>query len=130
SRPTRVIMAARPLAHHHPAPHGTGSWRIRMIGNKLASLLGILALLGVLSPSAGDTPSATTGPIVFRGARICTAAGKPIANGILIVDRGKIVAVGRADAVKIPSGATVRDGPGNTTIPRFAATPPHLPIYP
>jgi imidazolonepropionase-like amidohydrolase len=101
-----------------------------MTGNKLASLLGTLALLWVLSPSAGDTPSATAGPIVFRGARLCTAAGKPIANGILIVDKGKIIAVGPADAVKVPAGATVRDVHGKTIIPGLVDTHSHIGIYP
>jgi imidazolonepropionase-like amidohydrolase len=101
-----------------------------MTGTKLASLLGTLALLGVLSPSAGDTPTATAGPTVFRGARIYTAAGKPIANGILVVDQGRIVAVGPADTVKIPRRATVHDVRGKIIIPGLVDTHSHIGIYP
>src|SRR3989442_1485683 len=33
-------------------------------------------------------------PIVFKGAKIHTAAGQPIERGVLVVQHGKIVAVG------------------------------------
>ena len=55
-------------------------------------------------------------PVVFRGARILTAAGgdgdKVFDPGVLVIQDGKIVAVGPADKVKIPEGATVHDAAG------------------
>ena len=40
---------------------------------------------------AADPPPA--GPVAFRGAHILTAAGKPIDNGVLVIDRGKIAII-------------------------------------
>ncbi len=44
---------------------------------------------------------------------------KEIANAVVIVDRGKIVAMGSADEVEIPSGAIRRDARGLTIVPGF-----------
>ena len=44
------------------------------------------------------------GPIAFKGARIHTAAGAPIERGVLIVHKGKIIAVGPEDSTPLPKG--------------------------
>jgi imidazolonepropionase-like amidohydrolase len=69
-------------------------------------------------------------PLAFRGCRILTAAGDPIEAGVLVIDKGKIVAVGPADATAIPEGATVRDATGKTIIPGLVDTHSHIGIYP
>jgi imidazolonepropionase-like amidohydrolase len=76
------------------------------------------------------TKPAEGGPTVFRGARILTGAGKPIERGVLIVARGKIVAVGPMGSIPIPEGATVRDVTGRTIIPGLVDTHSHIGIYP
>jgi len=55
---------------------------------------------------AGGLATPAEEAVVYRGARIYTAGGPPIDKGVLITDRGKILAVGREDAVPIPSRAT------------------------
>jgi len=87
-----------------------------------------LSLFLVLSPAADAPPGA--GPVAFRGARIYTAAGKPIDDGVLVIDKGKIIAVGPAGAVPIPKGVKVIDAAGRTIIPGLVDSHSHVGIYP
>jgi imidazolonepropionase-like amidohydrolase len=91
-----------------------------------------LLSLGLLTASAADPPAADEPPVLFQGARILTAAGDPIENGILIVHKGKISAVGPADRVRLnlPSDAKVHDLAGKTIIPGLVDTHSHIGIYP
>jgi imidazolonepropionase-like amidohydrolase len=93
---------------------------------KLLLILG-LSLIGRVP---GHAAAVDDHPIAYRGARIYTAAGAPIAHGVLIVHKGKIVAVGPEDKVAIPEGATVRDVPGRTIIPGLVDTHSHIGVYP
>ncbi len=68
-------------------------------------------------------------PIAFRSARIHTAAGAPIDNGVLVVHKGKILAVGPA-ATPIPGGAEVVDATGKVIIPGLVDTHSHIGIWP
>jgi imidazolonepropionase-like amidohydrolase len=94
----------------------------------------LLCTLFVLSialvPAPAADPPAAAGPVAFRGARIHTAAGKPIDDGVLVIDRGKVVAVGPAGSVTIPQGAKVIDGTGKTIVPGLVDTHSHIGIYP
>ncbi|PKP83311.1 MAG: imidazolonepropionase [Alphaproteobacteria bacterium HGW-Alphaproteobacteria-18] len=70
---------------------------------------------------AGLAVSAFAEPIVLRGARIMTAdTAGTIEGGTILIDKGRIVAVGRD--VHIPAGATVVDVAGKTITPGFIAT--------
>jgi len=64
--------------------------------------------------------------VAFRGARILPVAGPAIENGTLVVQGGKIVAVGAASAVRIPDGAEVRDLRGKVIIPGLVDTHSHI----
>jgi imidazolonepropionase-like amidohydrolase len=79
---------------------------------------------------AGDAPADGDKPIALRGARIHTAAGDPIERGVLVVHKGKIIAVGSNDEVQIPTEAEVRDVGGKTIIPGLVDTHSHIGIYP
>jgi imidazolonepropionase-like amidohydrolase len=70
------------------------------------------------------------GPVVYRGARILTAAGAPIDKGVLIVKQGKISALGAEDRIAIPEGTVVRNLSGKTIIPGLVDTHSHIGIYP
>jgi imidazolonepropionase-like amidohydrolase len=86
-------------------------------------------ILALAVAPAADAPPAG-GPVAFRGARIHTAAGKPIDIGVLVIDKGKVVAVGAADAVAVPAGARVIDVAGQVIIPGLVDTHSHVGIYP
>src|SRR5437764_2331508 len=68
--------------------------------------------------------------VAYRGCRILTAAGAPIDNGVLIVQKGKIIALGKTERTPIPDGSTVRDLAGKTIIPGMVDTHSHIGIYP
>src|SRR5438034_8116388 len=80
----------------------------------------LFLILVVASPAVAAEPHA------FRAARIWTADGLPIPNGILIVRDGKIVAVGRQSDIEIPAGAVVHDLGDATIIPGLIAAEPSL----
>lgn len=62
--------------------------------------------------------AAATEVTVFAGARLIDGAGAaPIVNAVLVVRDGRIEAVGSADRVEMPKGATRVDLAGKTIIP-------------
>lgn len=63
---------------------------------------------------------------VFVGALIIPITGAPIPNGVLVVSRGKIVAVGSRDSVNIPAGAEVHDVTGKVIMPGLVDTHSHI----
>jgi imidazolonepropionase-like amidohydrolase len=64
-------------------------------------------------------------PHAFTGAMIYPIEGTPIANGTLVVHRGKIVSVGD-QTTSIPSGAVVVPVNGKVILPGFIDTHSHL----
>lgn len=76
------------------------------------------ALLVIFPAVAQETPQA------FTGAKILTITGGEIDGGTLVVDKGKIVAVG-AD-VKIPKNATVHDVTGKVLMPGLVDSHSHI----
>jgi imidazolonepropionase-like amidohydrolase len=81
------------------------------------------ALLCAVAPFAGaqgDRPQA------FVGAQIIPINGPPIADGVLIVSRGKIVSVGPRSSAKIPADAQVSDMSGKVIMPGLIDTHSHI----
>ena len=70
---------------------------------KTLSVFVALALGGPLTPWA----SAQQDPTAFTGARILPIVGDEIDDGVLVVQNGRIVAVGPSDEVPLPGGARV-----------------------
>src|SRR5436305_416170 len=90
------------------------------------SVVGVVLLAFFTLMSRADEK----GAVVFRGARILTAAGPPIEKGVLVVQGGKIVAVGPEGKVAVPDGAQVHDVSGKVIIPGLVDTHSHIGIYP
>jgi imidazolonepropionase-like amidohydrolase len=65
-------------------------------------------------------------PHVFRGATLIPIAGEPIENGALIVQNGKIVAVGSSAEVASPVGAVEHDVSGKVIMPGLVDTHSHI----
>ncbi len=82
-----------------------------------AALVGAVAAAGALG--AQEQPHA------FRGATLLPIAGQPIQNGVLVVQGGKITAIGGADT-PIPAGAVVHDATGKTIMPGLVDTHSHI----
>ncbi len=65
--------------------------------------------------------------VVYEGATVLTGDGSsPIENGLVVVDQGRIVAVGAAGAVTAPEGAARVDLQGKTVIPAIIDAHTHL----
>jgi imidazolonepropionase-like amidohydrolase len=64
--------------------------------------------------------------IVFEGARLIVGDGRVIENGVLVVDNGRLTAVGRRGAVQRPSGATHVVLTGKTVMPTLIDAHMHM----
>jgi len=85
-------------------------------------IVSCMALAFLLAGSA----QAQDQPHVFTGAQIIPITGEPIENGVLVVHRGKIVAVGAAGQVTIPSNAITIDATGKIIMPGLVDTHSHI----
>src|SRR6202453_3862873 len=66
--------------------------------------------------------------LVVQGAQILPISGPPIAQGVLVVKGGKIVAIGAMGQVQIPAGATIQDATGKTIMPGIVDSHSHIGI--
>jgi imidazolonepropionase-like amidohydrolase len=58
------------------------------------------------------------GPVAYVNARLVDGTGAPpVADAIVVVEGGKLTAVGPRDKVKLPAGARIVDAAGNTLVP-------------
>ncbi len=64
-------------------------------------------------------------PIVFKGANIITVTGQTFSGGTMVVQNGKIIAVGAAN-IATPANATIVDAAGKTIMPGIVDTHSHL----
>ncbi|MBI4544516.1 MAG: amidohydrolase [Gemmatimonadetes bacterium] len=109
--------------------------------------LGLAALLGCASagsePATGPAPQAAAAeaeafastyqplpsqPTLIRNATILTAAGPPLQHASLLMQEGKIVAVGLE--VAAPQGVVVVDATGKWVTPGIIDNHSHLGVYP
>ena len=73
--------------------------------------------------------AAQSKPVALRGATLYTVSGPPIADGVLVFQSGKIVAVGPAETTRPPAGARSVDLPGLVIIPGLVDTHSHIGVY-
>ena len=86
-----------------------------------AYLLLVLALV----PTAGSGETR-----LFRGATLHPAEGPVIEDADLLVEDGRIAAVGPRDTFSIPAGTLVEDVTGKVIIPGLVDTHSHVGLYP
>jgi imidazolonepropionase-like amidohydrolase len=79
-----------------------------MITNRLATLL-----IGAAFASAALAQK----PVVITGGKLLTVSHGTIEDGVLVLQGGKIAAVGKVGAVSVPRDATVIDAKGMTVYP-------------
>jgi imidazolonepropionase-like amidohydrolase len=65
-------------------------------------------------------------PIAITGGTLLTITHGTIDNGVLVIENGKIAAVGTANSVKVPSNAQVIDAKGMTVYPGLIDSETHL----
>jgi imidazolonepropionase-like amidohydrolase len=64
--------------------------------------------------------------MAFVGAQIIPIVGQPIQDGVLVVHRGRIVAVGARSAVQIPADAQIVDVQGRVIMPGLVDSHSHI----
>jgi imidazolonepropionase-like amidohydrolase len=88
---------------------------------RLVSCVSVSAVAAGVLALAAPAPVAQTpaaGAVAYVGARIIDGSGQsPIDNGVMVVQNGRIVAVGPAAATTVPAGATKVDVAGKTIMP-------------
>jgi imidazolonepropionase-like amidohydrolase len=65
-------------------------------------------------------------PLAFTGARLLPIEGPEIANGVLVVHKGRIVALGDAATTSVPADASRRDVSGKMILPGLVDTHSHI----
>ena len=71
-------------------------------------------------------PAQPTPPIVIRGGKVMTVTHGTIENGVVVMENGKITAVGAANSVNAPKNAKVIDATGMTVYPGLIDSFSHL----
>jgi len=82
-----------------------------------------LAATVVLAPRPASPQDA---PVAFVGARLVPIEGPEIPNGVFVVHRGRIVAIGDAAATRVPADAARRDVAGKVILPGLVDTHSHI----
>jgi imidazolonepropionase-like amidohydrolase len=84
----------------------------------IAGLLSIGLADGGAWPQIATAQTPVTGVTVFQGARLIIGNGAaPIENATIVVEKGRVLRVGRSADVQVPAGATRVDLPGKTVMP-------------
>jgi len=66
------------------------------------------------------------GAVAIVGGRVVPITGAEIEQGTVLIENGRIVAVGAADAVAVPDGAQVIDAAGSWILPGFIEAHGHV----
>lgn len=85
-----------------------------------------LACASVLTFPGLSELAAQTEPIAFRGAEVHPISSPMIARGTVLIDNGKIVAVGPVDQIRIPRDTKVVDLEGKVILPGLVDTHSHI----
>jgi imidazolonepropionase-like amidohydrolase len=65
-------------------------------------------------------------PQAYTGATIIPISGPVIQDGVLVIERGKILAVGARNAVQVPAGAETIDASGKVIMPGLIDSHSHI----
>jgi imidazolonepropionase-like amidohydrolase len=85
-----------------------------------------LILIAIVSTICATASFAQERSQAYVGAEILPIAGAPIPNGVLIVQRGRIVAVGPAASTPIPADSERHDVTGKVIMPGLVDTHSHI----
>jgi imidazolonepropionase-like amidohydrolase len=103
---------------------------------KITALFALVASLLVAAATAQQKTSAPAKaaapaidpakPIAITGGKLLTITHGTIESGVLVIENGKIAAVGAAGSVKLPANAQVIDAKGMTVYPGLIDSETHL----
>jgi imidazolonepropionase-like amidohydrolase len=86
----------------------------------------VVVFLFIVALAAFAPAHAQERPQAYVGAEVITINGAVIPNGVLVIQRGKIIAVGASGAVKIPTDAETHDTTGKVIMPGIVDTHSHI----
>jgi imidazolonepropionase-like amidohydrolase len=89
-------------------------------------IFAVIIAVALVPPAVAQSPET----VAFRGARLLTAAGPEIADGVLVIREGKILAVGPAGKVEIPAGTRIIETAGKTIAPGLVDAHSHIGLGP
>ena len=87
---------------------------------------GIGVALGLSIVAFAMVGAQQAAPVAFEGARLLVGDGRVVDNGMLIVENGRIIRVGRSGEVQRPAGATRVDLSGKTVMPALIDAHMHM----
>ncbi|HEV2716008.1 MAG TPA: amidohydrolase, partial [Terriglobales bacterium] len=90
--------------------------------SRFVAALGMTIIFGIVVPKNVSAQQA----IVLKGGKLLTVSHGAIENGVLVMENGKITAVGSAAAVKVPANARVLDVSGMTLYPSLIDSQSYL----
>ena len=105
------------------------SWRFAL---GLSLIVALLVNTAVAQQKAPPTKSATmlaldpNKPVAITGGKLLTMTHGTIDNGVLVIEKDKITAVGAAGSVRVPANAQVIDAEGMTVYPGLIDSETHL----
>ena len=89
------------------------------------------ALMPTLAGAQGPAPAITSPSYLLRPARVFDGTGAaPVAGAVVLVQNGRITAVGAPATVKAPSDAVTVDLPGMTLMPGMIDLHSHVLLHP
>ena len=91
-----------------------------------AATLAAVTLAGACAPPPGDDQGSPGAVAVTNATIIDGMGGAPIADGVVVAEGGRIVAVGPAAQVAVPDGATIVDAAGGAVMPGLADMHVHM----
>jgi imidazolonepropionase-like amidohydrolase len=86
----------------------------------------LLFVLIALTCAAAPARAQGERTVVYAGATVINATGQSIADGVLVVRGGKVVAVGPRSTTRVPADAQVVDVTGKTIMPGLVDTHSHI----
>lgn len=88
--------------------------------------MGRIALAVAMIAGTAGAGGAAERTLAFTGARVIPIAGEEIERGVVVVEGGRIAAVGAEGAVAMPPGAEIVDLAGKVLLPGMVDTHSHL----
>jgi len=93
--------------------------RRSVVSRRAVTRLGHAALAAGLVAVAAAPAMAQVDKVAIKAGKVITLAGDPIEDGVIVIEGGRITAIGKAADVQVPWDARVIDQPTLTAFPGF-----------
>lgn len=115
-RPDPEHPPTHPVA---PRPMNALLSDVRSLARDLRSQLGRAALAVGCAAAAIAPTTAQVDKLAVKAGKVITLSGEAIEDGVVVIEGGRVTAVGKASEVQVPWDARVIDQPSMTAFPGF-----------